>query len=140
MSPLLAVAPDGSVLCVGGSGGPTIVTGVVQTVINVVDFRMSVEAAIAAPRVHAQFIPENVLVEPEIASDVRAALSRRGHKLVVTPAALETAVQAVLYRPPRAKVDPGATTPIEVAEDRLPEPRGFSAAADPRKGGVPALP
>lgn len=140
MSPLLAVAPDGSVLCVGGSGGPTIVTGVVQTVINVVDFRMSVEAAIAAPRVHAQFIPENVLVEPEIASDVRAALSRRGHKLVVTPAALETAVQAVLYRPPRAKVDTGATTPIEVAEDRLPEPRGFSAAADPRKGGVPALP
>lgn len=140
MSPLLAVAPDGSVLCVGGSGGPTIVTGVVQTVINVVDFRMTVEAAIAAPRVHAQFIPDSVLVEPEIASDVRAGLQRRGHRLVVTPAALETAVQAVFYRPPRAQVDPGATTPIPVADDRPAEPRGFSAASDPRKGGIPALP
>ncbi len=140
MSPLLAVAPDGSVLCVGGSGGPTIVTGVVQTVINVVDFRMSVEAAVAAPRVHAQFVPENVLVEPEIASDVRTALQRRGHRLVVTPAALETAVQAVFYRPPRAQVDPGASTSIAVADDRPAEPRGFSAASDPRKGGIPALP
>jgi len=140
MSPLLAVAPDGSVLCVGGSGGPTIVTGVVQTVINVVDFRMSVEAAVAAPRVHAQFVPENVLVEPEIASDVRTALQRRGHRLLVTPAALETAVQAVFYRPPRAQVDPGASTSIAVADDRPAEPRGFSAASDPRKGGIPALP
>lgn len=140
MSPLIAVAPDGSVLCVGGSGGPTIVTGVVQTVVNVIDFRMSVEAAVSAPRVHAQFIPDQVLVEPELASDVRAGLQRRGHRLIVTPAALETAVQAVFYRPARAKVDPGAKTAIAVADDRPAEPRGFSAAADPRKGGIPALP
>lgn len=140
MSPLLAVGPDGSVLCVGGSGGPTIVTGVVQTVINVIDFRMSVEAAVASPRVHAQYIPDSVLVEPEVAADVRAGLSRRGHRIVVTPAALETAVQAVFYRPPRAKVDPGASTSIPVADDRPAEPTGFSAASDPRKGGLPAMP
>lgn len=140
MSPLLAIAPDGSVLCVGGSGGPTIVTGVVQTVVNVIDFRMTVEAAVASPRVHAQYIPDSVLVEPEVAADVRAGLQRRGHRIVVTPAALETAVQAAFYRPPRAKVDPGATTSIAVADDRPAEPTGFSAASDPRKGGVPALP
>lgn len=140
MSPLLAVAPDGSVLCVGGSGGPTIVTGVVQTVVNVIDFRMNVEAAVASPRVHAQYIPDSVLVEPEVAADVRAGLQRRGHRIVVTPAALETAVQAAFFRPARAKVDPGATTNLAVADDRPAEPHGFSAASDPRKGGLPALP
>lgn len=140
MSPLLAIGPDGSVLCVGGSGGPTIVTGVVQTVVNVIDFRMTVEAAVASPRLHAQYIPDSVLVEPEVPADVRAGLQRRGHRIIVTPAALETAVQAAFYRPPRAKVDPGATTAIAVADDRPAEPLGFSAASDPRKGGIPALP
>lgn len=140
MTPLIAVAPDGTVLCVGGSGGPTIVTGVVQTVINVVDFHMPIEAAIASPRVHAQYIPNSVLVEPEVPADVRTALQARGHKLIVTPAALETAVQGVLWRPPASRPQPEVTTPIPVADDRAAEPRGFSAASDPRKGGVPALP
>lgn len=120
MSPLIAVAPDGRVLCVGGSGGPTIVTGVVQTVVNVIDFQMSVEAAVSMPRLHAQFIPETVEVEPDVPADVRSGLQQRGHKLVVGSHYLETAVQAVLFQPGVA--------------------RPFSAASDPRKGGFPALP
>src|SRR4029079_6172962 len=58
MTPLIAVGADGTVLCAGGWGGPTIVTGVLQTVINLIDFHMSVEAAVSAPRVHAQYIPD----------------------------------------------------------------------------------
>ena len=46
MTPLIAVGPDGSVYCAGGSGGPTIVTGVVQTLINLIDFGMEAEAAV----------------------------------------------------------------------------------------------
>lgn len=131
MTPLIAVAPDGTVLCVGGSGGPTIVTGVVQTVQNVIDHHMTIEAAIASPRIHAQYLPEQVLVEPEVAADVRAALSARGHKLVVTPAPLENAVQGVLYQP----ASPGKSAP-----PAPPRPATCFAASDPRKGGLPAVP
>lgn len=122
MTPLIAVAPDGRVMCVGGSGGPTIVTAVVQTVIHLVDFGMQPEAAVSSPRIHAQFIPDVVLTEPEIPFDVREKLAQRGHKLVVTPAPLENAVQVVVYRP---------------ASDG--KPAHFGASADPRKGGKPAF-
>lgn len=122
MTPLIAVGADGSVFCAGGSGGPTIVTGVVQTLINLIDFGMEAEAAVSSPRIHAQYLPDSVLVEPEVPTDVRDKLSQRGHKLVVTPAALETAVQVVVYRPAR--------------EGR---PATWSAASDPRKGGKPSV-
>lgn len=122
MTPLIAVGPDGTVMCAGGSGGPTIVTGVVQTLINLIDFGMDAEAAVSAPRIHAQFLPDSVLIEPEIPSDVRDKLTARGHKLVVTPAPLETAVQVVVYRPASGT-----------------QPATWTAASDPRKGGKPAI-
>jgi len=122
MTPLIAVGADGSVYCAGGSGGPTIVTGVVQTMMNLIDFGMEAEAAVSSPRIHAQYLPDSVLIEPEVPTDVREKLSQRGHKLVVTPAPLETAVQVVVYRPAR--------------EGR---PATWSAASDPRKGGKPAV-
>jgi gamma-glutamyltranspeptidase/glutathione hydrolase len=129
MTPLLAVGPDGTVLCAGGSGGPTIVTGVVQAVVNVIDFKMTVEAAVSAPRVHAQFVPDTVLVEPDIPADVLDGLRRRGHKLVVSTSPLETAVQLVLRRP--AGPIPTAAAPARATAEH-------TAASDPRKGGVPA--
>lgn len=122
MAPIIAVGKDGSIICAGGSGGPTIVTGVVQTMINLIDFGMEAESAVSSPRIHAQFLPENVLVEPEVPVDVREKLTQRGHTLVITPAPLETAVQVVVYRP--------------ASEGR---PASFGAASDPRKGGKPAL-
>ena len=122
MTPLIAVGPDGTVMCAGGSGGPTIVTGVVQTLINLIDFGMDAEAAVSAPRIHAQFLPDSVLIEPEVPSDVRDKLTARGHKLVVTPAPLETAVQVVVYRPASGT-----------------QPATWTAASDPRKGGKPAI-
>ena len=129
MTPLLAVGPDGTVLCAGGSGGPTIVTGVVQAVVNVIDFKMTVEAAVSAPRVHAQFVPDTVLVEPDFPADVLDGLRRRGHKLVISTSPLETAVQLVLRRP--AGPIPTAAAPARATAEQ-------TAASDPRKGGVPA--
>ena len=140
MTPLIAVGPDGTLLCAGGSGGPTIVTGVVQTVINVIDFHMNVEAAVGSPRVHAQFIPETVLAEPELPADVLEGLRRRGHKLVVTSSPLETAVQVALRRPPTPS--PQVKGPVSLTADSPPsqERPVCSAASDPRKGGMPATP
>lgn len=142
MTPLIAVGPDGTLLCAGGSGGPTIVTGVVQTVVNLIDFGMDVEAAVAAPRIHVQFIPDEVLVEPEIPADVREGLVRRGHRLKRLGRPMGTAVQVVLRRPASSATKAGPAASEQ--EDDPPLPLSttrpvFSAASDPRKGGLPSV-
>jgi gamma-glutamyltranspeptidase/glutathione hydrolase len=47
-------------LLVGARGGPRIVTGVLQTIVNVIDHRMSIVDAINAPRMHHQALPDTI--------------------------------------------------------------------------------
>jgi gamma-glutamyltranspeptidase/glutathione hydrolase len=77
------VEKDGQLLLVAGApGGPTIISTVLQIVINVVDFRMDPMAAVCAPRIHHQWLPDRILVEPgALAADVARALEERGHRL-----------------------------------------------------------
>jgi len=64
MSPTIVLDPRQNVLLVVGSrGGPRIITGVAQVVINVIDYEMSLADAMAAPRVHFQGLPEVVSFE-----------------------------------------------------------------------------
>jgi gamma-glutamyltranspeptidase/glutathione hydrolase len=53
--------------------------------LNVVDFKMDAEAAISAPRIHDQWFPEVLLVEPEIPRDVIEGLVARGQKVKEIP-------------------------------------------------------
>jgi gamma-glutamyltranspeptidase/glutathione hydrolase len=70
------------VLVVGAQGGPRIITDVFQTISNVVDFGMSVEAAVAAPRVHHQHLPDKVFVQDDAIDQPAAdALARMGYTL-----------------------------------------------------------
>lgn len=155
MSPLIAVGQDGTILCAGGSGGPTIVTGTVQAVVNVIDFHMDARAAVSAPRIHAQFIPDRVIIEPGIPLDVQEALKKRGHTLVVRPEPMGTAIQLVVQRRaatedegvrgPKAPKDAKAPGPkdAKAQEPAAPVTAGVvvtTAASDPRKGGEPAAP
>ena len=75
------------VLVAGSPGGPTIISTVLQIVVNVIDHQMTASQAVAAPRIHHQWLPNDLELEREIGNDVRAGLTRRGHKL----AALEGA-------------------------------------------------
>ncbi len=129
MTPLIAVGPDGSVICAGGAGGPTIVTGTVQAVVNAIDFKMDVQAAVSAPRLHTQFIPATVRIEADVPKDVLEALRKRGHELKVVPR-MWTAVQMAM----RVPAHTGADCPVGGC------PAVVSAAADPRKGGDAASP
>jgi gamma-glutamyltranspeptidase / glutathione hydrolase len=73
---------DGRVRLVTGSpGGRTIINTVLCVVVNVVDFEMEIQAAVDAPRVHHQWLPDLVRFEdkPELAALVKE-LSQRGHK------------------------------------------------------------
>jgi gamma-glutamyltranspeptidase/glutathione hydrolase len=83
MTPTLLVH-DGRVRMVTGSpGGPRIISTVLLTILNVVDYEMDVSAAVAAPRFHHQWVPDVLSVEPETPRDVVEALEARGHTVDV---------------------------------------------------------
>ena len=81
MAPTLLLDDKGVAICAGGSGGPTIVTGTLQVIVNVVDRHLGATEAIAAPRVHAQWRPETVLVEDAMPAPIFDGLGRLGHRV-----------------------------------------------------------
>jgi len=86
MTPTIALDEGGRVrVVVGAAGGPTIITATAQVFLNVVDWKLDAQAAIAAPRIHDQWFPEMLGVEPEIGADVIAGLGKLGHKTKTFP-------------------------------------------------------
>ncbi len=114
MSPLI-VLKDGKVrLVAGASGGPRIISSTVQTALNVLVVGQSVRAAVAAPRLHHQWLPEKLYVQPFQDVELLNELRRKGHTL-------------------QTRRDIGHVQAIE----RLPDGT-LRAACDPLKGGRPA--
>ncbi|WP_334126963.1 gamma-glutamyltransferase family protein, partial [Empedobacter brevis] len=69
-------------MVVGTPGGSTIITSVFQVVLNVVDFGMSMQEAVAAPRFHHQWLPDQIDYEPNaISENVRESLQQKGYLL-----------------------------------------------------------
>jgi gamma-glutamyltranspeptidase / glutathione hydrolase len=82
MSPTI-VLKDGKVELVTGSpGGSRIISTVLQVIVNVIDYHMDVAAAVAAPRLHHQWLPDEVRIERGFAEDALAGLRAKGHRLV----------------------------------------------------------
>jgi len=79
MAPTIVLQGDRPELIVGGAGGPRIISATLQTILNVMDFQMPVKEAVAAPRIHHQWMPEELSVEAEIPVDTKKSLERRGH-------------------------------------------------------------
>jgi gamma-glutamyltranspeptidase/glutathione hydrolase len=83
MSPTI-VTRDGRVFLVTGThGGSRIITMVLQIILNVVDHRMNIAEAVAAPRIHHQWLPDQVDAERGLSPDTIRLLEARGHKIVV---------------------------------------------------------
>jgi gamma-glutamyltranspeptidase/glutathione hydrolase len=81
MTPTLLLREDEVVLVTGSPGGARIITTVLQTIVNVVDFGMDVQQAVAAPRIHHQWYPRTAFHEPfGISPDTRRILAARGHR------------------------------------------------------------
>ena len=97
-------------LTAGGSGGPTIITGVLQIALDVLDFHSSAEEAVANPRLHEQGTPDVVLIEQAMPQTTRDALEQMRYRLRTIP---------VL----------GAVNAITIAPDNL------HGSFDARKGG-----
>ena len=81
MAPTIVTRDGKPVLVTGSPGGATIINTVLQVVINVLDHGMDAEAAVAAPRFHHQWMPDNVRYENgAISTETAEALRAMGHK------------------------------------------------------------
>lgn len=130
MSPTIVLDDEGRVILVAGaSGGPRIISATLQSILNVLLFDMSAEEAVATPRIHHQWSPDILYVEPgryrwspnarpfsNTFRDLRRAITSAGHRI----AERQEIGHVQLIRRVRIPFD-----------DR------WDAAADPRKGGRP---
>ncbi|AXK82481.1 gamma-glutamyltransferase [Pseudolabrys taiwanensis] len=111
MSPTIVLKDGKPVLITGSPGGSRIITTVLQVITNVIDFHMPIAEAVSAPRLHQQWQPEDVFVEPGFAPSVLDALRQRGY--IITP-----------------------TRPASSANSIAVTPQGIVGAADPRTRGA----
>ena len=82
MTPTIVVREGKLFLVLGSPGGPTIINTVLQTLLNVIDFGMTVQQAVDAPRIHHQWMPDKLVLEKSgFAQDVIDALRARGHPI-----------------------------------------------------------
>jgi gamma-glutamyltranspeptidase/glutathione hydrolase len=81
MSPTIVLKDGKPVLVTGSPGGSRIVSTVLQVIVNVLDYHMDVAAAVAAPRLHHQWLPDEVRIEHGFADDTLAALRVKGHRV-----------------------------------------------------------
>jgi gamma-glutamyltranspeptidase/glutathione hydrolase len=72
------------VLVTGSPGGSRIITAVLQVIVNAIDFHMPISAAVEAPRLHHQWMPDKTDVEPGFSPVLLDALAARGHRIVPT--------------------------------------------------------
>jgi len=111
MSPTIVLKDGKPWIVTGCPGGSYIITAVLQVILNVVDHGMNIAAAVAKPRLHHQWLPDEVRIEHGFAPEVVEALRARGHK-VIEP------------------VGQTSANSIVVTDD------GFAGAPDPRTRGA----
>ena len=114
MSPTIVLKDGKPVLVTGSPGGSRIISAVLQVIVNSVDFNMPIDRAVSAPRLHHQWMPDVVDVEPGFAPETLTALQARGH--------------AINPRRPSTSANSLAVTP-----------QGYVGAADPRTRGALAV-
>jgi gamma-glutamyltranspeptidase/glutathione hydrolase len=87
MTPTIVVDSKGQVvLATGSPGGSTIITTVLQVIVNVLDHGMDIADAVGMPRFHHQWLPDRVIYEPwGISPDTLKILESRGHTFVTLP-------------------------------------------------------
>ena len=82
MTPTIVLKKNKPFIILGSPGGSRIITTVLQTILNVTIHNMSIQEAVFAPRVHSQWLPDVIMVEPRsVNKDVRKLLKQKGHKI-----------------------------------------------------------
>ena len=107
MSPTIVTKDGKTFMVLGSPGGSRIITIVVEVIQNVIDHGMNIQEAVDAPRIHHQWLPDQITVEPfALSPDTAKILTDMGYKSVEQ--APWGAAEAILIGPP---VDPAAVQP-----------------------------
>jgi gamma-glutamyltranspeptidase/glutathione hydrolase len=115
MTPTLVLKNGQPIIALGAAGGPKIISQVVLELVAMLDLGMTPEQALAQPRIHHQWSPDELMVEKTLPRKLQADLARRGHKLKKLPSMGVSQLVA-----------------------RSPDGKAFLGAADPRAGGSAA--
>jgi gamma-glutamyltranspeptidase / glutathione hydrolase len=82
MTPTIVLKEDKPYIIAGSPGGSTIITVVLQVVLNIMDFNMSITDAVNMPRIHHQLYPDRIDYEPfGLSEDVKMNLMSKGHEI-----------------------------------------------------------
>jgi gamma-glutamyltranspeptidase / glutathione hydrolase len=79
MTPTILLKDNKVFLVVGTPGGTTITTSVFQTIVNLVDFNLSLDEAINSPKFHHQWLPDQIRVEKDFPAELIRQLEMAGH-------------------------------------------------------------
>jgi gamma-glutamyltranspeptidase/glutathione hydrolase len=113
MSPAIVFKNGQPVIGLGAAGGPKIITAVLQEIVDMIDLGETPSEAVAAPRIHEQWSPDELYVEKKLPDDLKQALAARGHKIANLP-----------------------TYAVSQIVARAPDGKSFVGAADPRSNGT----
>ncbi len=94
MTPTILLRDGKLFLVLGAPGGARIITGVLQIILNVVDFKMNIQDAVDRPRFHHQWKPDRLLLEDGFSPDTVSLLRARGHRVAFTASVAR--VEAIL--------------------------------------------
>ena len=81
MTPTMVLRGGRLYMILGAPGGARIITGVMQVLLNVIDFGLSVQEAVDQSRLHHQWKPDKLYLEKGFSPDTKALLEKRGHVL-----------------------------------------------------------
>ncbi len=124
MSPTLILHKGKPFMVTGGSGGPTIITGVIMSILRVIDFAQSPAEAIVSPRLHHQWMPEKLFFEGTKDGTLEKELEQLGHTISVRSS--YNSVQIVVVdengtitgvSDPRKMGRPASSSPTHTKED-----------------------
>ena len=91
MTPTIVLKDNKPHLILGSPGGPSIITSVFQTILNVVEYGMTVTEAVSSPRFHHQWYPDLIVMEDEAYNDeLNSILSKKNYLIVKLPIEEET--------------------------------------------------
>lgn len=98
MSPTLAFKDGKPILAIGAAGGPRIITGIVQGIVNAIDYHMSPETLVNMPYVNCLTKAQGLEVECGISEDTLDLLRNMGHSIVKVPIdqAMSTMLNSVM--------------------------------------------
>jgi len=86
MTPTIVLKNNKPHLILGSPGGPSIITSVFQTILNVLEYNMNVNDAVSSPRFHHQWYPDLIVMEDEAYSnDLNSILNQKNYLIVKLP-------------------------------------------------------